>query len=71
VANDKKLEEIWNADNTIVIYYADHGGLYLASSKDMNENRTHVPLLCASLKNIKNSGLQGGPIQKVRPLSLV
>lgn len=41
----QKLEEEGLADNTIVFYYADHGGVLARSKRFVYETGTHVPLI--------------------------
>lgn len=41
----KELEESGMADNTIVIYYADHGGVLARSKRYVYETGTHVPFI--------------------------
>lgn len=41
----KELEDSGMADNTIVIYYADHGGVLARSKRYVYETGTHVPFI--------------------------
>lgn len=41
----KELEEAGLADNTIVFYYADHGGILGRSKRYIYESGTHVPFI--------------------------
>lgn len=41
----KELEESGEADNTIVFYYGDHGGVLPRSKRYMYETGTHVPMV--------------------------
>jgi N-sulfoglucosamine sulfohydrolase len=41
----KELEEIGEADNTIVFYYGDHGGILARSKRFVYETGTHVPFI--------------------------
>ncbi|RCW36813.1 sulfatase-like hydrolase/transferase [Marinilabilia salmonicolor] len=41
----KELEDAGLADNTIVIYYADHGGVFARSKRYVYESGTHVPFI--------------------------
>jgi len=41
----KELEDAGLADNTIVFYYSDHGGVLPRSKRFCNETGTHVPLI--------------------------
>jgi len=41
----KELEDMGLADNTIVFYYADHGGVVARSKRYIYETGTHVPFI--------------------------
>lgn len=41
----KELEESGEAENTIVIYYSDHGGILPRSKRYVYDTGTHVPLI--------------------------
>lgn len=41
----KELEESGEAENTIVFYYADHGGIIARSKRYLYETGTHVPFI--------------------------
>lgn len=41
----KELEESGEADNTIVFYYADHGGVLGRSKRFVYESGTHIPFI--------------------------
>lgn len=41
----KELEELGLADNTIVFYYADHGGVVARSKRFLYETGVHVPMI--------------------------
>ncbi len=50
----KELEESGEADNTIVFYYADHGGVLGRSKRFVYETGTHVPFIIRIPKKYKN-----------------
>jgi len=41
----KELDDLGLADNTIVFYYADHGGILARSKRFIYESGTHVPFI--------------------------
>ena len=50
----KELEESGEAENTIVFYYGDHGGVLGRSKRFVYESGTHVPFLVRIPKKFKN-----------------
>jgi len=49
----KELEASGMADNTIVIYYADHGGVLARSKRYVYETGTHIPFIVRIPKKYK------------------
>jgi N-sulfoglucosamine sulfohydrolase len=59
----KELDESGEAENTIVFYYADHGGILARSKRYLYETGTHVPFILRipeKYKNLWPDGLQPG-----------
>ena len=50
----KELEESGEAENTLVFYYSDHGGVLPRSKRFVYESGTHVPLIVHIPKKFKH-----------------
>jgi N-sulfoglucosamine sulfohydrolase len=61
----RELEESGEAENTIVIYYGDHGGVLGRSKRFVYESGTHVPFIVRIPKKFKNLFPAGKPGDKV------
>ncbi len=61
----KELEESGEADNTIVFYYADHGGVLGRSKRFVYETGTHVPLIVYIPEKYKHLYPAAQPGQKI------
>ena len=64
----KELEEEGLAENTIVFYYADHGGVLGRSKRYLYETGTHVPLIIRIPEKYKHLYPGEGPGSKVERL---
>lgn len=64
----KELEESGEAENTIVFYYADHGGVLGRSKRFVYESGTHVPFLVRIPKKFKHlypAGQPGSTVDRI------
>lgn len=64
----KELEEEGLSENTIVFYYADHGGVLGRSKRYLYETGTHVPLIIRIPEKYKHLYPGEGPGSKVERL---
>jgi arylsulfatase A-like enzyme len=64
----KELEEEGLADNTIVFYYADHGGVLGRSKRYLYETGTHVPMIIRIPEKYKHLYPATGPGDQVERL---
>ena len=64
----KELEEEGLAENTIVFYYADHGGVLGRSKRYLYETGTHVPMIIRIPEKYKHLYPGEGPGSKVERL---
>jgi arylsulfatase A-like enzyme len=64
----KELEEEGLAENTIVFYYADHGGVLGRSKRYLYETGTHVPMIIRIPEKYKHLYPAAGPGEKVERL---
>ncbi len=61
----KELEDAGLAENTIVIYYSDHGGVLPRSKRFVYETGTHIPFIVKIPKKFKNLYPAGAPGSKI------
>lgn len=61
----EELEEAGLSDNTIVFYYADHGGVLARSKRYVYESGTHVPLIVRIPEKYKHLWPKDKPNSKV------
>jgi arylsulfatase A-like enzyme len=64
----KELEEEGLAENTIVFYYSDHGGVLGRSKRYLYETGTHVPMIIRIPEKYKHLYPAAGPGEKVERL---
>lgn len=64
----QELEASGMADNTIVIYYADHGGVLARSKRYVYETGTHVPFIVRIPEKYKKFWPAENPNSKVKRL---
>jgi N-sulfoglucosamine sulfohydrolase len=64
----RELEEAGLAENTIVIYYADHGGVLARSKRYVYESGTHVPFIVRIPEKYKHLWPKDKPNSKVERL---
>ncbi len=64
----KELEESGLADNTIVFYYGDHGGVLGRSKRYLYETGTHVPFIIRIPEKFKHLYPASAPGEKVERL---
>ena len=64
----KELEEEGLAENTIVFYYADHGGVLGRSKRYLYETGTHVPMIISIPEKYKHHYPATAPGDKVERL---
>ena len=64
----KELEEEGLAENTIVFYYSDHGGILGRSKRYLFETGTHVPMIIRIPEKFKHLYPAAGPGEKVERL---
>jgi arylsulfatase A-like enzyme len=64
----KELEEEGLADNTIVFYYSDHGGVVGRSKRYLYETGTHVPMIIRIPEKFKHLYPEDRPGEKVERL---
>lgn len=67
----EELEEEGLADNTIVFYYSDHGGVLARSKRFLYETGTHVPLIIRFPEKYKNLAPQDPGTKTNRIVSFV
>ena len=64
----KELEDVGLAENTIVFYYGDHGGVLGRSKRYLYETGTHVPMIIRipeKYKHLYPAAAPGDPVERL------